>query len=133
MTRVVLVLVYMGCDLVDRSRSVIVSAEDAIGSRISIDSGDDLEVRCALGIVKRIVLCERNDDDAVVPFFDEVESVIEELTEEGNKCISRSRKPLIWGRIGNEELRNACDIRANLHRANFFSGRSGCDGRRVAS
>ncbi len=108
----------IGLVLIDERRGgvllfmdVVGSAKDAVGAGQHGGPGLDHEIGAVVRgignairprVEERIIRLQRNEDEAVATLGDEVETVIEELAEEGEPGIERRRQPEI-GRLVFEE------------------------------
>ena len=70
---------------------VVGIAEDPVRARLVGGPRQNQEVGVAAGHVERIVRLQGDEDRAAAAFVDEVEAVIEELTEEGHPGVKWSR------------------------------------------
>ena len=98
---------------VDEIRHVVVRSLHAIRAGRTGRAVDDHEVGRSAGGEERVILGDRDDDEAVLALLDEVEAVIEELAEEGHVGVDRSGESFIRRSVGDEVLLGASNVRAD--------------------
>ena len=132
--RVGLLLVDVVGGAVERRGAVVCRAQEPVRTGVAARAGHHLEVLGSGGvIVERVVGGERHDDHAVSALLDEVEAVVEELTEEGDERVRGRGQTLVRGGVRDEELVLARDVGADLQSTHLFRCTSSRDGSGVAN
>ncbi|MCY1219729.1 hypothetical protein D9M72_317150 [compost metagenome] len=100
----------VGLVLVDEGRggigvlvNIVFRAQDAIRPGLVGGPGQDQEIGRAGRVVQRIIRHQRNENGTAVTFGDQVQTVVEELAEEGEPGVERRGKSLIRRGVGDEE------------------------------
>ena len=130
MTGIGLLLIDMRRRRIDDTRAIVVRAEYAVRTAIAGGSGHHHEVAVAAFNVKRIVLGQRHDDEAITALVHKVEAMIEKLAEKSHVGVGRRGEALIRCRIRDQVralLRAEAKFRAD-DLAAFFIGGMGCGG-----
>ena len=100
----------IGLVLVDeRSRGVdgphvVRRAHDAVGAGGDGGAGQHHEIRRATRHIQRIVGLKRDEHGAAAALVDEIQAVIEELAEQREPRVERSRQPDVRGNVGDLDV-----------------------------
>ena len=94
----------VGLVLVHEWRGAVLVLHDAAGVDVLRRPRDHDEVRGRGGVVQRVVGLERDDDGAVAALGDQVQTVVEELSEEREPRVERRREALVRGDVRDVDL-----------------------------
>ncbi|MNQ77861.1 hypothetical protein D3C85_927540 [compost metagenome] len=98
-----LVLIDERRGLVDVFANVVLGTEYTVGAWLVGGAGEHHEVGVGVGVVKRIVRFQRDIDSAAATLVDQVQSMVEELAEDGHPRVVGRGNPFIRRYVGNEQ------------------------------
>ena len=82
---------------------IIGGAEDAIGAGLIGGAGEDHEVGMTAGHVERVIRRQRHKDDAIAALRNQVETMVEELTKEGEPAAERGGQAVVRRDVVDEQ------------------------------